>query len=133
MAIACRPATPAPSTSTLAGGTVPAAVMNSGRKRGSRIAASSTQRYPATRAWEVSASIDCAREIRGTSSIAKEVTLPSRSARTVSSSADGEQNPIVIAPGLSRATTFGCSGRTCSRTSTCDASTAVTTSAPASA
>jgi hypothetical protein len=44
VAIAWSPATPAPSTSTFAGGTVPAAVMNSGRNRGSRIAASSTQR-----------------------------------------------------------------------------------------
>jgi len=34
VAIACRPATPAPRTSTLAGGTVPAAVMNIGKKRG---------------------------------------------------------------------------------------------------
>ena len=71
VAIACSPATPAPSTSTRAGGTVPAAVMNSGKKRGSRVAASSTQRYPATSACEVSASIDCARLIRGTSSMAK--------------------------------------------------------------
>ena len=44
VAIACSPATPAPSTSTRAGGTVPAAVMNSGKNRGSRIAASSAQR-----------------------------------------------------------------------------------------
>ena len=38
------------------------------------MAASSTHRYPATRAWEVSASIDCAREMRGTSSSANDVT-----------------------------------------------------------
>ena len=44
VAIACRPATPAPSTSTRAGRTVPAAVMNSGKNRGRRIAASSAQR-----------------------------------------------------------------------------------------
>ena len=39
VAIAWRPATPAPSTSTFAGGTVPAAVISMGRKRGSRSAA----------------------------------------------------------------------------------------------
>jgi hypothetical protein len=33
VAIACRPATPAPSTTTSAGGTVPAAVMFSGKNR----------------------------------------------------------------------------------------------------
>ena len=41
VAIACRPATPAPMTSTFAGGTVPAAVMSIGKKRGSCSAASS--------------------------------------------------------------------------------------------
>ena len=44
VAIACRPATPAPSTSTLAGATVPAAVMNSGKNRGSRSAATRAAR-----------------------------------------------------------------------------------------
>ena len=44
VAIACSPATPAPSTSTCAGGTVPAAVMNIGKKRGSSVAAISTAR-----------------------------------------------------------------------------------------
>ncbi len=42
MAIACNPATPAPSTSTLAGGTVPAAVIASGNIRGVTEAASRT-------------------------------------------------------------------------------------------
>jgi NAD(P) transhydrogenase subunit alpha len=41
VAIACRPATPAPITSTFAGGTVPAAVISIGKKRGSCSAASS--------------------------------------------------------------------------------------------
>jgi hypothetical protein len=44
VAIACSPATPAPSTSTWAGGTVPAAVMNIGKKRSSSVAAISTAR-----------------------------------------------------------------------------------------
>ncbi len=44
VAMAWSPATPAPSTTTLAGGTVPAAVMNSGKKRGRRIAASRADR-----------------------------------------------------------------------------------------
>ena len=39
VAIACSPATPAPSTSTFAGGIVPAAVISIGKKRGSRSAA----------------------------------------------------------------------------------------------
>ena len=44
VAIACNPATPAPSTNTCAGGTVPAAVMNIGKKRGSSVAAINTAR-----------------------------------------------------------------------------------------
>ena len=39
VAIACSPATPAPSTSTFAGGIVPAAVISIGKNRGSRSAA----------------------------------------------------------------------------------------------
>ena len=42
VAIACRPATPAPSTSTRAGAMVPAAVISSGKNCGSASAASST-------------------------------------------------------------------------------------------
>ena len=41
VAIACRPATPAPSTITLAGVTVPAAVVSIGKKRPASRAASS--------------------------------------------------------------------------------------------
>jgi hypothetical protein len=40
--MAWSPATPAPSTNTRAGAIVPAAVMSSGKKRGSVFAASST-------------------------------------------------------------------------------------------
>ena len=44
MAIACSPATPAPSTSTWPGGIVPAAVISIGKKRGLLGAAISTAR-----------------------------------------------------------------------------------------
>ena len=44
VAIACRPATPAPSTTTSAGGTVPAAVMLSGKNRRSSPAATIAER-----------------------------------------------------------------------------------------
>ena len=71
VAIACRPATPAPITSTLAGATVPAAVISMGKNFGSRSAASSTALYPPTVLCEDKASIDCARVMRGIDSIAK--------------------------------------------------------------
>ena len=65
VAIACRPATPAPSTSTRAGVTVPAAVISSGKKRGSatRRAARRGSRRPC--ACDDSASIAWARVMRG--------------------------------------------------------------------
>ena len=44
VAIACSPATPAPSTSTWAGGIVPAAVISIGKKRPCSDAAISTAR-----------------------------------------------------------------------------------------
>ncbi len=83
----------------------------------------------------MSASIDWAREIRGTSSIEKAVTPASRRARTPSGSADGVMNPIVTVPGRSRPTSAGSSGRTCSTTSaaptTASNASAATTSTPA--
>ena len=42
VAIACSPATPAPSTNTLAGASVPAAVVSIGKRRGDAAAATST-------------------------------------------------------------------------------------------
>ena len=74
MAIACRPATPAPMTNAFAGASVPAAVVIIGRIRGSALAPTSTALYPASVACDESASIDCARVMRGTSSIASAVT-----------------------------------------------------------
>ena len=47
VAIACKPATPAPRTTTWAGVTVPAAVINIGKNLGEISAATSEARYPA--------------------------------------------------------------------------------------
>jgi hypothetical protein len=55
--------------------------MNSGKNFGSCWAATRTQRYPATSACEESASIDWAREMRGTASIAKAYTCFSNQQR----------------------------------------------------
>ena len=66
--MACRPATPAPITSTLAGGTVPAAVMNMGKNLARCSAADRPARYPATVACDERASIDWARLMRGSRS-----------------------------------------------------------------
>ena len=107
--------------------------MNSGRKRGNRIAPSSTQRYPATSACEVRASIDCAREMRGISSSENAVTPRSASACTPSSSLAGEANPTVIAPFGSVPIVSRSSGRTCASTSTFDSGMLAASSAPASA
>ncbi|MNR63421.1 hypothetical protein D3C85_1857250 [compost metagenome] len=56
-------------TKTFAGGTVPAAVIISGKPRVNSFAASITARYPARFAWLDKTSIVCARVMRGTSSI----------------------------------------------------------------
>ena len=74
VAIACRPATPAPSTSTLAGATVPAAVISIGKNRGSRSAAMQRGLVAGDGACDDSASIGCARVIRGIDSIANATT-----------------------------------------------------------
>ena len=65
---------PTPSTSTVAGFTVPAAVVSIGKNRVDSDAASSTALYPATLACDDSASITCAREIRGMASSANACT-----------------------------------------------------------
>ena len=98
MAIACSPATPAPRTTTSAGGTVPAAVMLSGKKRRSRPAATIADRYPATSACELSASIDCAREMRGMSSMENDVMPSSARSLTAGKACIVERNEIVAAP-----------------------------------
>ena len=91
VAIAWRPATPAPSTSTLAGGTVPAAVISIGKNFGSASAARITARYPPTVAWEDNESIRCARVTRGIASIENAVTPELASAWTRSGSASGRR------------------------------------------
>ena len=65
-----RPETPAPSTRTRAGRTVPAAVVSIGKNLGRCIAAKRTARYPATVACEDRASIRCARVVLGILSMA---------------------------------------------------------------
>ena len=61
--------------------------------------------YPATVAWDDSASMDCARVIRGIDSIAKATTPRSRSRAMPSESLSGSRNPITTVPGASDATT----------------------------
>ena len=98
VAIACRPATPAPITSTLAGATVPAAVISMGKNFGSRSAASSTALYPPTVLCEDKASIDCARVMRGIDSIAKP-TIPRSDRRSIPSlSVNGSRKEISATP-----------------------------------
>ncbi len=70
VAMACRPATPAPMMKTLAGASVPAAVDSIGSSFGSAPAPRRTALYPLTVACEESTSIDCARVMRGTFSSA---------------------------------------------------------------
>src|SRR3989442_6947831 len=68
VAMACRPATPAPMTRTRVGATVPAAVIIIGNNLPIRPAAMTTALYPAADACEESASIDRAPDIRGRNS-----------------------------------------------------------------
>jgi hypothetical protein len=56
---------------TVAGRIVPAAVISIGKKRPISVDAINTDLYPEMFACELSASIDCARLIRGIASIAK--------------------------------------------------------------
>ncbi len=87
--MAWSPATPAPSTRTRAGVSVPAAVTSIGKNRLVATAASRTALYPATVAWDDSTSIGCARVIRGSNARLNAVTLRAASCDTVSRSADG--------------------------------------------
>ena len=94
MAIACRPATPAPRIRTLAGATVPAAVVIIGKSWPDSRAAISTAMYPPRFAWEDSASIDWARVIRGIASTAKLVTPPEASDFASGAFVSGCRKPI---------------------------------------
>src|SRR5258708_2327361 len=65
VAMACSPATPQPMISTRAGVMVPAAVVSMGKILGSVSAAMSAALYPEMVAMEESASMLCARVVRG--------------------------------------------------------------------
>ena len=82
----------------MAGVTVPAAVIRSGKKRGESSAATSAALYPAHRACEVRASMDCAREILGTNSSEIAVTPALAAASMESTAVVGDKNEMVIAP-----------------------------------
>ncbi len=104
--MACRPATPAPSTSTLAGRAVPAAVISSGKNRPNSAAATSAALYPATLAWELSASIGWVLvSVRGIRSRLIAVTPSAASAAASSGWTSGASMPITAWPGRSRPTT----------------------------
>ena len=68
-------------------------------------------------AWLDSASIDCARLIRGTASIAKLVTPAAASARTPSPFVSGCRNPISTPSPFSRAVSSAVGGATLTTTS----------------
>ena len=74
VAMAWRPATPAPSTNTRAGAIVPAAVVSMGKNFPDASAPRSTAVYPAIVLKADRASIRCAFVVRGISSIATAVT-----------------------------------------------------------
>jgi hypothetical protein len=96
VAKACNPATPTPSTNTVAGFTVPAAVVNIGKNRVDSDAASSTALYPATLPCDDNASIACARDIRGMASRANACTPAALSAPIELSALRGAKKPINV-------------------------------------
>jgi len=79
-----------------------------------------------------SASIFCARLIRGTQSIASTVTLRAASLSTSSAFSAGNKNEISVAPSRSCATSSSFGGRTLRTMSACHASARSTMVAPAS-
>jgi hypothetical protein len=106
--IACRPATPVPSTRTLAGLAVPAAVISIGKNRPNSVAATSTALYPATFDWELRASIGWVRDsVRGSPSRLIAVTPRAASAAANSGSASGASMPMTAWPALSSPTEGG--------------------------
>ena len=96
-------------------------------------AASITARYPAMFAIELSTSIDCAREIRGTASIASTVIGRAASASTRSGFSAGLIRLISVAPSRSRPISSVAGAFTRSTTSASHASSAVPTDPPAAA
>ena len=129
--MAARPATPAPATSTFAGGILPAAVIWPVKKRPNTFAASMTARYPAMFAIELRTSRDCAREIRGTMSMAMPVTPRSASLSTSSGCRAGLIRLTRVAPDRSSAISSSDGGLTWKTMSAAQASGPVPIVAPA--
>jgi hypothetical protein len=130
--MAARPATPAPTTSTLAGGTLPAAVTCPVKNRPKLCAASTTARYPAMLAIDDSTSSDWAREIRGTASMASTVIGRVASCSRSSGLSAGEIRLIRVAPSCRAAISSLSGAFTLSNTSAAQTCSADPTSAPAS-
>jgi hypothetical protein len=116
--MAWSPATPAPSTSTLAGASVPAAVVSIGSSLPSSPAPRSTALYPATVAWELRTSIDWARVMRGTRSRARNVSFRAASAGTSASAGSTSSIETRVAPSGASATSAGVGRRTRGQSST---------------
>ncbi len=131
--IAARPATPAPATSTFAGGTLPAAVTCPVKKRPNSWAASTTARYPEMLAMELRTSIDCAREMRGTASSASAVIPRCDRAARRSGRSPGLSDAIRVAPSASSAISSSTGGATLSTMSAAHALSRGTMRAPAAA
>ena len=104
VAIACKPATPAPITNTLAGLIVPAAVVNIGKNLGKAADASKTALYPPILAWEDKASITCALLVRGISSMLNAVTFRSAKPLTIVGFPRGLRKLITILPSCNLST-----------------------------
>jgi hypothetical protein len=73
--------------------------------------------YPVTFAWLVTASIGCARDVRGINSIANEVAPDCASDLTPAASVSGSSNPIRTCSALSRSSSAALGGATVTITS----------------
>ena len=98
--IAASPATPAPITSTFAGGIFPAAVICPVKNLPKYCDASTIARYPAIFAIELSASIFCALDILGILSTANAFTFLSANSLSSSGFCAGARNEMNICPSL---------------------------------
>ena len=87
----------------LAAVTVPAAVISIGKIFGSDIAASNTARYPAMVAIDDSASMLCARVMRGINSIERKESPARARSDTSRGEVSGSPNPITVWPGRNSA------------------------------
>ena len=127
-------------TSTLDGASVPAAVMSKGKNFPNAPAARMAARYPAIELCDDSASMDCARAMRGMASMLKAVMRFLAWSSVSSGLSSGWRNAISAEPSASRSascsprSTFGIGWRTFTTTSAFPNSSAVsdTIVAPAS-